>query len=199
MPRTKPIKLKYVQAFTLTPDSSSVQYKEFRANSLFDPDYSVGGHQPYGFDQLATFYQHYVVIGSKITVTPSKDADLTYGGAFGVTLSSTSGLLTGYTATELMERPETKGYALMVQSASGMSSGPLLRARGFFSAKKYFGIATVVGHTQHQASVGANPTEDALFSVWYGSTQSSTPTACNFVVEIEYIAIFTEKKELEPS
>ena len=38
-------------------------------NSLFDPDFTGTGHQPYYFDQFATIYQRYTVIGSKLTAT----------------------------------------------------------------------------------------------------------------------------------
>jgi len=34
---------------------------QFRLNGLFDPNYTGGGHQPKGFDQLAAFYQRYRV------------------------------------------------------------------------------------------------------------------------------------------
>lgn len=44
----------------------------FRGNSLYDPDYSGVGVQPYGYDQLCpTFYNNYFVKSSKITVYPS--------------------------------------------------------------------------------------------------------------------------------
>jgi len=37
----------------------------FRLNSLFDPDYTGGGHQPMGHDELATLYDNYQV--TKVT------------------------------------------------------------------------------------------------------------------------------------
>ena len=52
-------------------------------NSLFDPNRTGTGHQPYGFDQLSTFYNRYYVTGSKMTVTFScqtKDNDTTVTG-----------------------------------------------------------------------------------------------------------------------
>lgn len=50
----------------------SQQSYVFRGNSLYDPNYTGVGAQPYGFDQLCpTFYQNYNVKSSKITVYPS--------------------------------------------------------------------------------------------------------------------------------
>ena len=36
-------------------------------NSLFDPDQTGTGHQPYYFDQFAALYNRYTVLGSKLT------------------------------------------------------------------------------------------------------------------------------------
>lgn len=198
-PRTKPIKLKYVTQITLSPSDNTAINREFRANSLYDPEVAVGGHQPYGFDQLSAFYQHYTVIGSKITVTPIDSNDLTQGGIFGVTLASTTGTLTGYETLDIMERPGTQSYVLPLKSVSGWTSKPVMRAHGKFSAKRFFGLTSIVGNPAYRTSVGANPTEDAIFAVWYGSATGGDPTNASFAVEIEYIAIFSEKKELTPS
>lgn len=39
------------------------------ANSLFDPDFTGGGHQPLGFDQMMLLYNKYSVISCGITLT----------------------------------------------------------------------------------------------------------------------------------
>jgi len=42
----------------------------FKANGIYDPDDGVGsGHQPIGHDQMMTFYEHFCVIRSNISVT----------------------------------------------------------------------------------------------------------------------------------
>ncbi len=50
--------------------------KVYRLNSLFDPDLTDGGHQPYGYDQLTPLYRHYKVNGARVEVVftdPSED------------------------------------------------------------------------------------------------------------------------------
>lgn len=49
----------------------------FRLGSLFDPDFTGTGHQPWGFDQLAAIYQQYNVYRVKIQV---KVVTANYGG-----------------------------------------------------------------------------------------------------------------------
>lgn len=55
----------------------------FSANGLFDTDITGVGHQPSGFDQLMTFYDHYTVTHAKITVT-AQNSDATLSQLFGI-------------------------------------------------------------------------------------------------------------------
>ncbi len=47
----------------------------FNANSVYDPNQTTTGHQPMGYDEMASQYNHYVVLGSKITVHFDNDVD----------------------------------------------------------------------------------------------------------------------------
>lgn len=53
--------LAYQDTVTLSMISNASDYHVFRMNSLFDTDFTATGHQPRGFDQLATVYRHYQV------------------------------------------------------------------------------------------------------------------------------------------
>ncbi len=57
-------KLNYVQTFKLSTGAAGIFGIEqvMRLNSLFDPDFTGVGHQPYGFDTLATIYNKYKVL-----------------------------------------------------------------------------------------------------------------------------------------
>lgn len=58
-------------------------FNNFSMNSLFDPNRTGTGHQPYGFDQMTTFYNRYYVTGAKMICTFScqtKDTDSTVTG-----------------------------------------------------------------------------------------------------------------------
>lgn len=41
-------------------------FESFRLMGIYDPEVSVGGHQPYGHDEYAQFYKDYQVVGAKI-------------------------------------------------------------------------------------------------------------------------------------
>jgi len=60
----------YVEIVTLTSGNTGLTGTEyvFRLNSLYDPNFTAGGHQPYGFDQFNTVYNKYKVTGVSIEV-----------------------------------------------------------------------------------------------------------------------------------
>jgi hypothetical protein len=60
-PAQKHVTMAYVSRHRLSTTTGSVSVQQFRLNSLFDPDFTGGGHQPMGFDQWSAFYNHYVV------------------------------------------------------------------------------------------------------------------------------------------
>jgi len=77
-PQEKIVDLTYYDSFSnITGSSSALAYWIFRANSIFDPDYTGTGHQPLGRDQWAAIYANYQVLGSSIKCTYS---DTTAGG-----------------------------------------------------------------------------------------------------------------------
>jgi hypothetical protein len=61
--------LRYSTTFQLTCTSGATATYVFRANDLFDPDYTSTGHQPMGFDQMMLSYNHFCVTHSTIRVT----------------------------------------------------------------------------------------------------------------------------------
>ena len=91
-PKTKIVKLRYVQEITLNSASGVYDVHSFRANSLFDPDYNGVGHQPSNFDRWMEIYNHYTVVGSKITAKymPSTNPSSNAGGYFGIMLTDDS-------------------------------------------------------------------------------------------------------------
>lgn len=65
-------KMRYVDNFQVTADNltgltgSEIPY---RLNSLFDPYFNAGGHQPLGFDQMTPLYQRYKVFKVDIQIS----------------------------------------------------------------------------------------------------------------------------------
>lgn len=79
-------KLRYCESFVVaTNNITGLSETPVRYNlgSLFDPTIAVGGHQPYGFDQLAAVWKSYTVYGVRVFITsdPSNVTTTANGGA----------------------------------------------------------------------------------------------------------------------
>ena len=61
--------LRYFDDVNLNAGQSGVAHKLFRANSIYDPDATGVGHQPYGHDQYQSIYIHSRVDKCIITAT----------------------------------------------------------------------------------------------------------------------------------
>lgn len=63
-------KLRYCDRITSLPDSTTgILQIPYLANGMFDPQVSLGGHQPRGFDQFMNQYEVFTVHGSTLAIT----------------------------------------------------------------------------------------------------------------------------------
>lgn len=112
-PTRKQCTLRYVEAGVvnaLTCGTAGVGGTEhtYPLGSLFDPNLSLTGHQPYFFDQIAAVYQHYRV--NKVTITIRAYDPSTPGTILGWQVDSWNGgagTIAGVSPQTLLERPQT--------------------------------------------------------------------------------------------
>ncbi len=202
-PKSKLVKLRYVDSrVTLDASVDSFTSTVFRANSIFDPDYSGVGHQPMGHDQWAAIYERYTVLGSKITVTYTPSGTSNVNGSYmGVTLSGSVAPLGNYTdidnilESKLTSATRTVGNTL----SNGFPRARDLSVSKTFSAKKFFGVRDVQDGAALSAQVGANPSRDAYFGVWTAAVDGGDPGSISMRVQIDYIVLFKEPKNLDGS
>jgi len=196
--RSKLVTLKYATQFSLNPSSGAVARYVFVANGLYDPDYDGGGHQPYSFDQIMGLYNHYTVVGSKITVRNVQSGNVTNGGFYGVTLSGSAGDLSSLTNETILEHPGSTNKFISAghQLASSMNDATITKG---YSAKRFHGIPDIIGKSEYQGTASANPVEQAFFTVWYAAVSSEDAGSVPFVVTMEFYAVFTEPRTLASS
>lgn len=193
-------KLKYVDRITINPGIGSFAEHIFRANSCFDPDYTGVGHQPKTFDQFMALYQHYTVIGARIKVKPLRttgDTNDTVLSLWGCTLMARfNDVATMYADNGLSSILESRMIGSRKTRHTGLvynlnkSSDALTCS---YSAKKFFKAKAIIDESQHKGTDSTNPTEDVFFSVWAVPPDGSSDAAAQtYLVEIEYITVFTE-------
>lgn len=182
MPNTIVMKHRYVQSFQLvnTGTPTVPAHQQFRLNSLYDPDYSGTGHQPYYYDQLAALYNYYTVYGCSVEIEAGTE-----------TTTSTVLLVMGpaldsATPTDLelqKERPQSR-WAML--DAGGEAK----------TIQRYYRIHSIFGRTKRQvlsddtfsATSNNNPYKQVYLNINAIATDKTAVATVNCNITITYYA-----------
>lgn len=182
-----------VETFNPGVAGSAASYV-FSANGMYDPNITGLGHQPMGFDEYMAVYDHYTVIGAKITVTFLSN-DTSYPITFGVTAQDNNSAITN--AEAAIENGRTLCETLTLKGGcrdQATISYPLSISKFFGKGKKIF------GERSYSGDAGSNPSEQVYFVVWASPLNSSADaTGGQATIHIEYVAIFSEPRQMTQS
>lgn len=191
--------MRYVESFSesLNTLGSRLEYV-FRANSIYDPRYILGGHQPIGYQQWAQFYNQYIVVGSKMTVNVS------YNGGVSKVCTALVNLSRDATdtrsTTEKLETGDTT-YRILPGNAA-FAAVPTTLSRSF-SAKKFFNRKDLKDNWDDiGADFGTNPTEEVYFNFTLQATDAGNTSGDGLIqgiITIEYTVLLGEPKVLPQS
>lgn len=190
LPNYMMVKMRYQTNIVLDHGIAGIAVHVFSANGLYDPDITGTGHQPRGYDQLMTMYDHYVVMGSKITAAfASRSSAANTNANIGIALKDSYGTVSD--ANEYMEGRNQIFKAIEQINPSGC---PKLTKT--FSAKRFFGRTNVKDNQEFQGTINDNPAEQAYYHVWmqaFNSTVDVNPLDVN--VFIDFIVLLREPKQ----
>lgn len=184
--------MRYCDSISVAAGTSDVFTKYiFRASSINDPDYTGTGHQPHGHDTWEQLYNHYRVLGAKITVVATKDESVTGEMTVFLRGADKDYFLGGpTTASEMMEQPGCQYRRLT-------TAHPTAKMSHKYSAKSVFRNTK---NAELTALFNANPDENWFFPIYLLNTfAGDTPTKVNLQVQIDYICQLTEPKTLGQS
>lgn len=158
-----------------------------RLNSLFDPDQTSTGHQPYQFDQLSSMYRRYQVYGASFRITAT---DPTRGMVVGICVrpsTDSSSSMTSRTVDYIYERRLTNVRAIN-DSGSQKTSW-----KGYVKMQQVFGVTKSQFNSgttgQYDAAYNANPTDIVALECWAIDPNGTGLTASiRFVGSITYYA-----------
>jgi len=193
--------LRYVDTVSLTGGAGVVGANTFRFNSLFDPDLSGVGHQPYYFDQMCgpagtAPYLKYRVLSAKatvrymITTAPATTAVNIGPVVVGLLATATNGLY-GTTASALCEASGSRWTYL--GDKSGGNNVIILKAT--YEPNRDLGNDT--GDDTIAASYNANPSQVFNLIPWKVDTVGAA--AVQALVEIVYKVEFFDRNEVNQS
>lgn len=177
-------KLKYNLTRTLdpAPAAATVTYA-FRGNSLYDPEYSVGGQQPMGYDQWTALYNQYRVHASSISIKFMSTSSTEAGGFTKIVLfPSTTPASGSYSGNN--EQPYSRSIFL---ANNGINQGYL---RGKMLTKKMLGIKSVAYDEDLAGVTGSDPAKQ-WYWILYGSSINDLANIAGVYMDIK-VTYFTE-------
>lgn len=199
IPKFADITFRYVDRINLDPGSSGAVAQYFySANGMYDPDITGTGHQPLGFDQwIPTFYNHYCVYKSEISVTFYSQI----GDATGQTiafLGLSDDTTTAATFTPMIENPSYK-HKFVGSIGSGHDVTTLKHS---CNLPTQFGMtkeAYLSSDNKRGTSTG-NPTEQSYYNICLsGNNITVNPNNVSALVQIIYHARLSERSEIQQS
>lgn len=190
-------RLRYVGEFLMNPLAGAVATHYLNPIGLYDPDTSGIGHQPLGFDEIMTMYEHYAVQSSNITllVQGSTDDPLQCNEIIGVQQTNQNG--GGSTQYNTwMEQPNVTWKPIGCMTGNHGS----VMVKNKFNTKTFFDVKDINDQGDLKGTDSSNPNETAF---WVVSAQHQNPADdgaqlyVTFV--ITYDVIFSEPKTLAQS
>lgn len=170
-------KHKYSDTFTLN-QLNAYQYM-FNLNSLFDPNRTGIGHQPYGYDQLAGLYNRYRVIKTSYVISGIQTDSP--GTNIRLACQPANDIILYGNVSAMCEAPRAK---FITQGAQG---SPLKTLRGISHLPSLCGRSTpeYMADDRYQAAVGTSPAEFAILNIM-GATLTDGGANINAVITLEF-------------
>lgn len=168
--------LRYCDTVLLSISTGSMSTQKLRWNSTFDPDYSLGGHQPLYRDTFASVYDHYAVVSAYVEIQFVNTSTVpVHVGAVTDDDSSVAG-------TVSVLREQAHGVYHLLPAQSGSLSTCTLRLP--WDCKKILRIDPYASE-EYKTAVGSNPAEESYLNIW----STTTDGLSNGTVVISYTLV----------
>lgn len=162
----------------------------FNLNSVFDPNRTGTGHQPYGHDTLATLYNRYRVIACSWRVNVLMGASTA---PVQVAAQPANEILTTASVNEMRENPRAK---YIIQNTGAESR--VLSGKTYIPSLVGRSKAQYMSDDRYQAQVGSNPLEAAILNICT-SDVADAGAAVSLQVMLEYTVEWFDIKHLAQS
>jgi len=184
---------RYRDQITLTSTSGVMATYQFSCNGLYDPNITGGGHQPLYFDQLTPLYNHYQVVGAKMKLRILPHTSNTVTSNFACFVNDD----TVFENTNIDGTAEQNGAKCTPFGIPSGGNKPLTRTL-YWSSKRKFGTAHLQ-NSRLQGSSSSNPTEQSFFSLCLQAFDQTNSVQAQILIEIDYIAVWSEIKDVDQS
>lgn len=191
---------RYCALGTQTTNLASLTNYVFFANSMYDPEQAIGGHQPMGYDQYSALYSSYSVLSSSILVElwPQDNSDLVFAGtmcAMHMPVPWVAGSPTVPTALNtILESSGTK-HAIIGQGSR------VTALRYKWNCRQDFDAASQNDNVVQLLAAGtaAYPPKNCGYVLTLVSADAVNTCDVSFRVTITYKALWTQPRSMDPS
>lgn len=196
-PTSKMVKLKYCETGFFTGGAGGFAGPEqiWKLGSIFDPNFALGGHQPYGHDQLAALYRNYQVVGVEIQLDFINMSTPGTCGWGGLQSSNSTYVSTGKNPDALREKP---GSVMSMPSAAAGSRQTM--NFGYIDLAEIEGVSKseFMGDDNWGAAFGADPAKTAFLRVNICDIGGSTGfTAQAQITLVYHVKVYGRKTEAQ--
>lgn len=188
IPNKFAVKLRYADYHTIDPQvAGGAGVFVLSANGLYDPNITGTGHQPRGFDQWMTMFDHYTVIGSKLTVRF-------------ISVNNAEPLVVGINCkdssqTYLNKNDYEEGRNVRTTLINSNVNEEHKQLSLTCSTKKFLGISHPLSSTTVRGGANGNPSEQAYYHIWGAPLSNNDAGSFKIQYWIDYLVVFTEPKQ----
>lgn len=190
--------MRYASGLPLTTGAAGVYGTEqvYRLNSLYDPDFTGAGHQPYGYDQMIALYTKYLVSGVKVEVIltdPSADGIVV---GMMVQPSTSTYTITGHGVDQIKEKP------MAITRVINSTGRQIQRIVQYIPLAKLEGLSRSQWHNSQDdygAATSANPTLNCWFRIAVGSVRGNAGDTVVARIQLTYYSKFYDRIVLAQS
>lgn len=191
LPKQMFAKLRWTTNYSANVAASSSANRDFRLNSLYDPDYTSTGEQPYYFDQYSAMFARYRVYGVKVNILSSCSANTT--DLFHPTL-----ILTSY-----CDVAPSWSTALDAESAKRSVRKILIPGQTSASISRYYDLRSIAGVSKleynsvevFQALTTTNPSRPIFLSVTLANQSGTVSITWAFNLQLTFYCKFFDNVE----
>lgn len=168
----------------------------FNLSSLYDPDNSGGGHQPYGYDQFTAMYEKYKVYKAKVTLQWFDVGATNTGFCCAALRPSTSG--TGIASLTYPYYVEKQVGGSVCLTSTG--NNRVVEQNIFVDLRKIVGVTRAqYNDAQYEANYNANPSTSVYLELASAFPSSANAIDVNVAINIEYYGVMWDRVPLTVS
>ena len=197
--QTKIVKFRYFLEFKLDPSPITFGVKQFRCNSIWDPEVTSGPFQKSvaNWAEWAEVYERYTVLGSKASVKVQPAETLTSaGGSWILCIVNDRDSLDGLSKDEIMTSKLVNPFRLQDVTGNTITKSMQPHQVKKWSAKKAFGVRSAKNVDNLAAAMDQNPASlpQYKYTVIAFPNAGDDPSVMYFRIIIDYVCLLTGLK-----